>query len=136
MNSQPSLFPRPSPDSLAPEIERVFRPLCVPLAAPEATGLQATIAEHLHAVRQARQRNEFLDLAAAEAIAAGLQVLLEAYPGCPPAHQALIVGAVRYFAHSDDAEGDLISVLGFDDDAVVFNYVAGAVGRPELKVAL
>ena len=134
MTSQPP-FPQTSfTPGLAPEIERVFRPLCTPLDAPEAAGLQAAIDEHLHAVRQARQRNEFLDLAAAEAIAAGLQVLLAAYPGCPPPQRALIVGAVRYFARSDDAEGDLISVLGFDDDKTVFNYVAGAVGRPELKV--
>lgn len=136
MSRQPSFPPSLFSPGLAPEIERVFRPLCAPLDAPEAAALQAAIAEHLHAVRQARQRNEFLDLAAAETIAAGLQSLLEAYPGCPPPQRALIVGAVRYFARSDDAEGDLISVLGFDDDKTVFNYVAGAIGRPDLKVAL
>jgi hypothetical protein len=135
MSRQSSFPPSLFAPGLAPEIERVFRPLCLPLAAPEAAALPAAIDEHLHAVRQARQRNEFLDLAAAEALAEGLKAFLDLYPDCSPAHRALIVGAARYFARSDDAEGDLISVLGFDDDKTVFNYVAGAIGRPDLKVA-
>lgn len=119
---------------LAIEIERVFQPLCAPLDAANMAGLQAAVAEHLNAVRQATQRNEFLDLAAAEALAHGLAALLDQYPDCTPAQQALIIGAARYFVRRDDAEGDLVSVLGFDDDKTVFNHVAEAVGRPELKV--
>ena len=136
MNSQPFLFPPPSANGLAPDIAHVFWPLCAPLSAQDAVALKAAVAEHTDRVRLALQRNEFLDLAAAEALAQGLTALLDLYPGCAPAHQALIVGATRYFVRQDDAEGDLVSVLGFDDDATVFNYVAGAVGRPDLKVAL
>ena len=136
MSRQSSLSSSLFAPGLAPEVERVFRPLCVPLDAPEAAILQAAITEHLHAVRQARQRNEFLDLSAAEALAQGLNALIDLYSDCAPAQQALIVGAARYFVRRDDAEGDLVSVLGFEDDATVFNYVAGAIGRPELKVAL
>jgi len=135
MRTQPPSSHLPSIEVLASDIESVFFPLCTPLATEDAVALKARIDEHVQTVRNALQHNEFLDLAAAEAIADGLTTLLDAYPHCPPQHQTLIVGAVRYFVRHDDAEGDLVSVLGFDDDRMVFNHVAETIGRPELKVA-
>lgn len=135
MEAQSSLFPSLLTDTLAPGIAQVFWPLCTPSTGEDAAALKAAVAEHTLQVRLAMQRNEFLDLAAAEALAHGLNALFDQYLDSPPTHQALIVGAARYFVRRDDAEGDLISVLGFDDDTTVFNYVAGAIGRPELKVA-
>ena len=134
MRTQPPSSHLPSIEVLASDIESVFFPLCTPLATEDAVALKARIDEHVQTVRNALQHNEFLDLAAAEAIADGLVALLDAYPHCSSQHQTLIVGAVRYFVRFDDAEGDLVSVLGFDDDRMVLNHVAETIGRPELKV--
>lgn len=35
----------------------------------------------------------------------------------------LVQAAVRYFVEADDAEGDLVSLMGFDDDAEVVEAV-------------
>ena len=134
MKTQQSFSHLPSFEVLPSDIENVFFPLCTPLATEDAVALTTRIDEHVQAVRNALQHNEFLDLAAAEAITHGLVALLDAYPHCLPQHQTLIVGAVRYFVRYDDAEGDLVSVLGFDDDRMVLNHVAETIGRPELKV--
>jgi uncharacterized membrane protein YkvA (DUF1232 family) len=80
------------------------------------------------------QQNEFLDIALAEKIAAAVTTLLAEYEQHPPEHQALIVGAARYFIAEDDLEPDTGSILGFDDDARLLNAVLDAVDRPELKV--
>ena len=37
---------------------------------------------------------------------------------------------------ADDAEPDTLSLLGFDDDVAVLNYVLDQVGATELKISL
>lgn len=44
--------------------------------------------------------------------------------------------AARYFIEDLDADGDLISDSGFDDDLLVVNSVAHHFGRPELAIEL
>jgi len=48
---------------------------------------------------------------------------------CSEREQRLVQAAVRYFVLADDAEGDLVSVIGFDDDARVLQAVAEHLGR-------
>lgn len=46
----------------------------------------------------------------------------------------LLSGAIGYFLELDDAEPDLKTPDGFEDDRQVANIVFEAIGRPELVV--
>ena len=82
------------------------------------------------------RRNEFIDITLAENIAQTLRQLLRELAIYPENKRRLIVGAARYFMRSQDAQADLESILGFDDDAAVLNYVLKEIGRSDLKVEL
>lgn len=72
-----------------------------------------------HASRTARQ------------VGGGLLTLLE---DCPEEQLRHVQAAALYFASYEDAQPDIESDDGFDDDAEVFNAVCDLVGRDELKV--
>ena len=44
--------------------------------------------------------------------------------------------ACYYFVESDDQDGDLESVYGFDDDAEVLNEILELLNRPDLTVQI
>jgi uncharacterized metal-binding protein YceD (DUF177 family) len=44
-------------------------------------------------------------------------------------HRRLVQAAVRYFVNDEDADADLESLIGFDDDGAVIEAVAVAIGR-------
>ena len=46
----------------------------------------------------------------------------------PEEHWRLVQAAVRYFVSTEDADADLESLIGFDDDGDVIEAVALAVG--------
>jgi uncharacterized membrane protein YkvA (DUF1232 family) len=78
-----------------------------------------------------------VDFALAEELAKRSVKLLErSAPDPSEANRQLIQAAVRYFVENDDAEDDLNSVVGFNDDAQVMNAVATYLGYPDLLVHL
>lgn len=94
--------------------------------------LAARVGAYMAHIESASGENEFLDLSAARALGSSLLALIER---CPDEHSSHLQAAVAYFVHADDAEHDLDSVVGFDDDLGVFNAVCEHVGLSELKVA-
>lgn len=72
----------------------------------------------------------------ARAIGAGCHELLERFEQLPEDQRRAVQAAVVYFIEQDDDHGDLDSVLGFDDDAELFNDVAASLGRYDLVVSL
>jgi uncharacterized membrane protein YkvA (DUF1232 family) len=86
--------------------------------------------------RAAMRQNEFIDIVLAEAIARTLDQLLKESGNYPENHRRLIIGAAHYFIQNQDAQGDISSILGFDDDVAVLNYVLKEIGRDDLKVDL
>jgi len=121
---------------LDPRLDRVFTPLCVALAPAQIELLKREVADHVQAIRQALHQNEFVDVTLAEQIAAVSHQLLNDYARCSEAQRSLIVGAVRYFAKNQDADTDFSSLLGFDDDVQVLNFVLVALGRNDLRIEL
>jgi uncharacterized membrane protein YkvA (DUF1232 family) len=117
-------------------ISRILAPMCVALPVEEIPQLEKQVRLHVEEIRRALAQNEFLDVATVERMADVLTGLLNEYETYPEMHRALIVGAARYFAKADDAEPDTVSLLGFDDDVAVLNYVLEAVGLGELKIEL
>ncbi len=119
---------------LTPHLARTFDPLCKALPPEQAIAQAEAVTTHLIRIQATLQTNEFLDVRLAEAIARALLALLADYATFLPKQQALIIGAARYFVKDDDVEPDSVSILGFDDDARVLNYVLDVIDRPELKV--
>lgn len=133
----PDTFPfLGSPQPLHPHIQHYWFQLCEALPEGEIVSLRDRLNDYLDAVQQALIQNEFLDLRLARQIAHTLHQLLDSYSRYTKEHQSLLVGTVRYFVKDDDAEHDMHSVLGLDDDAAVLNYFLDILGRPELKISL
>jgi uncharacterized membrane protein YkvA (DUF1232 family) len=121
---------------LEPQLDRVFAPLCAALPHGEVSDLQRAVTQHVGAIRTAMSRNEFLDIDTAERIADVLIGLLKNHGRYEAAQRPLIVGAARYFIEAHDVEPDARSLLGFDDDVAVLNFVLDRIGRPDLRVEL
>jgi hypothetical protein len=98
--------------------------------------LRAQIRSHHQQFRNAARSNGLLPLDIADALAGGLEGLLDLHAGLDDRGQRLVIGAARYFISDQDARPDLESVLGLDDDLVVYNWVVAQIGRPELSIDL
>ena len=90
----------------------------------EVTAYQA----HVH--RAARFATD-LDLA--DALATATLGLLSRAADAPEDDRRAISVAARYFVHRGDADDDLVSPFGFDDDVEVFNAVASRLA-PDLVI--
>ena len=129
MSYQSHLF---DPD-LDDRIQRAFDLLCVPASPDEVKDLISSVSSHLNTINKAFKKNEFLDVSTAKKISEKLIQLLRDIDSCPIEHQKSIVGASRYFVEDVDTEPDTTSIIGFDDDLAVLNYVLKTIGQSELK---
>ena len=107
------------------------------LAEPGASheDLLDTVADYLDEISSAAARDGFVDTELGAAIAeVCLELLADLGGGASDRESRLVQVAVRYFVVEDDAEGDLTSVVGFDDDARVVNAVLRLLGREDLLI--
>ncbi len=121
---------------LSPHIQQHLLPLCEALPEAAIVTLQTKLDGYLQSAQEALRQNEFLDIRLAQEIASRLRHVLNGYGRYSVDHQALVVGAIRYFIKDDDADHDLHSVLGLDDDTAVLNHLLDTLGQPELKIQL
>jgi len=121
---------------LNPETDRKFAGLCQDANGDLITQLLQDIETHVAQARLALRGNEFLDVTTAEKIATTLKKLLGKIDAYPIDKQRLVIGAARYFIKSNDAQADLNSLLGFDDDVEVLNYVLVELGHKEMRITL
>jgi hypothetical protein len=104
----------------------------------------AELRRQLEALRAAAAavaaKDEYLDVALVDDLVAGCLALLDHVAADAPGtldhgeRQRLVQVACRYLVLDEDGEGDFASLLGFDDDASVFNAAARALGREDLRV--
>ncbi len=128
----PSLGIWISASALPGEASRLLRQLVAedPISADR---LRADLAAHLSELTAHSARHEFIDIGTATRLNAVCHRLLDRLAdGAPEDHRRLVQAAVRYFILDDDAESDLHSPIGFDDDAQVVKAVAAAVGAGDL----
>jgi uncharacterized membrane protein YkvA (DUF1232 family) len=124
------------PNFLDPRIDCIFRSLCEEITPSQITDLNKQINAHLQRVRDALGQNEFIDLRLAEQIVITLDRLISDFAQYPESKHKLIAGAARYFIYERDAQRDFESILGFDDDVAVLNYVLKELGRDDLRIEL
>lgn len=99
--------------------------------------LRLELEAHLQAIALAKAENEFIDVELANRLGTVSRGLLdEADERDDVDIKRLVQAAVRYFILDDDAEPDLDSVCGLDDDAEVCNAVARYLGRDDLVTAV
>lgn len=101
------------------------------LAPRDDLDLRALVEAHRSAVLRAWAQDPFVDRDLAERVAEACLALLDA-----AGDHAAVRAACLYFAATDDAEHDTVSVVGFDDDAAVVAHAATLAGRPDLARAL
>ncbi|MDH4276630.1 MAG: hypothetical protein OEZ14_13820 [Acidimicrobiia bacterium] len=121
-------------DLLHPDEQRRFRRLCIDTSAEELEQLTEVVGIHLDHVRT--NAGPSTDVETAVLVAEAATKLLAFSRDFDRRDRALVRGAIEYFILNDDASDDLEDVLGFDDDARVFNSVLHRIGRAELKVRL
>jgi hypothetical protein len=103
----------------------------------DAGDLWMMVREHLVVLREADADEEMLDGKLGVALAEASEALLNRFPDEDSEDAKLLIqAAVRYFVLNEDAEGDLDSLVGFDDDAMVFNAVVEELGHEDLVVDL
>jgi len=120
------------PDKLRQAVGR-FRDL--PLASKPA--LETLIDEYADDIEQAASNRGDLDVNLADCIARSCKTLLnEEWDRADDPAKRLIQAACHYFVESDDQDGDLGSVYGFDDDAEVLNEILELLNRTDLIVQI
>lgn len=119
--------------SLPTDLERALNRLRTDAPA-DLSQLRTELNTWRQSVNAASLRQDFLDVELAEKLVSCADALLEdlaagAFDG---EHRALVQAGLRYLVDDDDADPDLESPLGLEDDAAVLSHVAREVGRPDL----
>ena len=94
----------------------------------ELLGRRADIHAYVNRVRGAAATRDFVDLRTAVRLADELEAELDRVDDLDAEGRALVWAAIDYFLDESDAEADLTSPLGFDDDADVVHAVLRQVG--------
>jgi len=100
--------------------------------------LAAQVSNYRQVIRNAWNTGSWPDMdhELAMACADACSALLGRF-GAPTAEQLLLLHvACRYFVLSDDDEDDFESIVGFDDDALVVNACARALGADDVVIPL
>lgn len=112
------------PPDLRPRWERLLQQPLTPLEV-----LRGDLEDYL-----ARVQGTVADPAVVAGLATGFRALLSGT--WDEQQRRLVQAAVTWLLLEDDAEPDLESVAGLDDDAEVFNAVARELGRQDLAIPL
>lgn len=112
-----------------------FTALCRDTPADDFKGEWLRVRTHVARVTEAGAVHPEVDVRSAKRIAKVLDDLMRDVYSYDDEQRALLRGAIEYFILVGDEENDLSS-MGFDDDAMVTNLVAKALGRQDLQVHL
>ena len=111
------------------EVASIFKAMCETISEDaKLEELRQAVAAVLADVEQQVAAGQQVDVDSTRALADCCQFLLSRYHDFPPEQQALIVGAVRYFAVADDPFDDSTFASGLFDDKKVMNHVLERLG--------
>lgn len=104
-------------------VAETFRKLCEVLNEEDILELKQIVLKNREVASDLKAENDAYDLESADKLTEACLYLLEHYFDFRPEKQKLVVGAVRYFAVSDDPFSDATFASGFHDDKCIVNYV-------------
>ena len=117
-------------DELKSEIDRL-----VAQPAIDPATLRSQIEAHMARAQEELADRAFTDASLATRLGKACLALLDV-PGLSADQQKLVQAACRYYVEDDDEDGDFSSMIGFEDDALLFNHVAQELGQGALAVAI
>jgi uncharacterized membrane protein YkvA (DUF1232 family) len=121
-----------APPELRASVERMLQR---PVASPQT--ILSELDAYNRRIDDAVRVRPDLDVHLAESILRACRSLLEdAWRDLGGDQRRLVQLACDYYLDPEDEDGDLQSVFGFDDDAVVLNLVLDALDRSDLKVQI
>jgi hypothetical protein len=127
-------------ESIFENIPPSSQALTTTLLAAQPKGKEELISalnQYATVIEQAAQQRDDLDVNLADCIGQSCITLLnENWDRAGDEVQQLIQLACEYYMEEEDGDGDLNSVYGFDDDALVLNAIAESIGRPDLSVTI
>jgi hypothetical protein len=101
-------------------------------AASSIEALVNSSRQHLAITIEAFTRNRLINVLLAKAICDRVEDVASRWNDLPETARYWLRGAVIYFTVSEDEESDLISPIGFEDDAEVLNACLRFANLPEL----
>lgn len=105
-----------------------------PVTIEELGGLRQALADHLKVVEARAAEREHVELDLAGDLVASFTTLIDD-GDLDDAQRAVLAGAIDYFLEARDAEDDLTSPIGFEDDAFIANTAFERLGRADLNVS-
>jgi len=90
--------------------------------------------EYLSHAKTSLKLNEFIDIKSASVLADVCHYLISQFDNFSVNEKKYVVAAIYYFVESDDAEHDFESLVGFEDDIKVMNYVLEKIGHTHKKI--
>jgi hypothetical protein len=124
-------------DTLRVTVGRVYGEKAEGLTETQAAALGADVDAYLEVIRASARDDPAIDVGLAERLAAACHGLLDRYPELGEKDRRSVIGAVRYFIEPEDAERDLESPKGLEDDAELVNFVIALTraGIPMVEVS-
>lgn len=119
-----------------PNIRQMFYSHCEDLPVEEVAAYHKEVDQALEQVLEDARENELVDVDMARQIVDRCHLLLDSYSQFGAAQRSLIVGAIRYFAHGEDALSEDHFASGFNDDARVLNFVLEELGIENYFITL
>ena len=98
--------------------------------------LRKEMDEYVYDLDSVKKLYRNLDVKLAERIGEACRGLLDVSADLSPDQVAAVVGAVRYFVAPGDAQDDVWTERGLDDDARLVNLVIQAAGVPVTPVTI
>ena len=114
----------------------ILRTLLRPTTLDDLSRLRGRVAVHLDSLEEQSFSHEFLDLELARSLSQGLTSLIDGAAEYDAEERSLARAAIEYFVLAVDAENDVTSPIGLEDDVRVFNAVCQALGRSALEIPL
>jgi hypothetical protein len=114
------------------ELEKLRKPASVDDLHRQRGRLQT----HLDVMEERSFEFEHVALELAHTIAAHLSTMVDESGSLSAEQRATLRAAIEYFVISADAEHDLASPIGLEDDAIVANAAFEMLGRPDLVVQI
>ena len=119
-----------------PNIRPLFYSLCETLPVDQVGAYHKEVDQALAQIIGDARENKLIDTDLARELADRCHMLLDVYSQYSRVQQSLIVGAIRYFAHGEDALSEEDFASGFHDDARVVNYVMEELGIEDYFIIL
>ncbi len=113
-----------------------FRNLCEVLSEEDVKKLEPQVDTYLAELEEQAKTNPRLNISLGRDLAERSKYLLAHYGEFEDKEKSLILGAVRYFAHSQDPISETTFASGYDDDVQVMNHVLERLGLEEMYISL